>query len=85
MLQVLEGDGEDLKVIRDVLDEEPLLSETMLRLAAFIRQRYFCTFYDAAKAMLPAGLWFQGREVFSVAIPRRIIRKLQRESPLRLK
>lgn len=69
VLQVQEGNGEDLKVIRDVLDEEPLLSETMLRLAAFIRQRYFCTFYDAAKAMLPAGLWFQGREVFSVADP----------------
>ena len=69
VLQVEEGEGTELKVIRDVLDEEPLLDETMLRLAAFIRQRYFCTFYEAAKAMLPAGLWFQGRESFRVADP----------------
>lgn len=66
ILRVEEGDGADLKVISDVLDEEPVLNETMLRLAAFIRQRYFCTFYDAVRAMLPAGLWFRDREVYAV-------------------
>lgn len=47
-----------LKPIESVLDEEPVLSEQFIRMAAFLRERYFCTFYDAIKAMLPAGLWY---------------------------
>jgi len=45
-----------LKSIYDVIDEEPVLSESMLRLAMFISERTFCTIYDSAKAMLPFGL-----------------------------
>ena len=59
-----EGDGAQLKCIQCALDTEPLLSDTMLRLASFMRQRYFCTFYDAVRTMLPSGLWLQGRELF---------------------
>lgn len=47
-----------LKAILSVLDEEPVLSEEQIRLALFMRDRFFCTVYDAVKAMLPAGLWF---------------------------
>ena len=43
-----------------------LLSKKMLQLAAFMRERYFCTFYDAIKAMLPAGLWFQSTDTVSL-------------------
>ncbi len=66
VLSVEEGDGAGLKAVERCLDEAPLLSETMLRLAAFMRERYFCTFYDAARAMLPAGLWFKERNTFSL-------------------
>ena len=59
VLAVETGDGSDLKPVDLPLDNEPLLSQTMLRLAAFMRERYFCTFYEAARAMLPAGLWFR--------------------------
>ncbi len=55
---------ENLKSIETVLDTEPLVNETMLRLAAFMRERYFCTFYEAVRAMLPAGLWFQVKETY---------------------
>ena len=55
---------EELKSIESVLDETPLVDETMLRLAAFMRDRYFCTFYEAVRAMLPAGLWFQIKETY---------------------
>lgn len=51
-----------LKAVETALDREPVLSETMLYLAAFLRERYFCTFFDAVKAMLPAGLWFHARD-----------------------
>ncbi len=66
VLSVEQGSEEKLKCVDRALDEAPVLSSTMLRLAAFLRERYFCTFYDAARAMLPAGLWFQTKETFSL-------------------
>ncbi len=57
---------EKLKFIQQVLDEEPLVDEKMLRLGAFMRQRYFCTFYEAVRAMLPAGLWFQMKQSYAL-------------------
>lgn len=47
-----------LKSIHAVLDEETVLSPEQIKLALFIRDRFFCTVYDALRAMLPAGLWF---------------------------
>ena len=66
VLSVEEGIDEKLKSIMQVLDSEPLLNGTMLRLAAFLRQRCYCSFYDAIRAMLPAGLWFQTKETYSL-------------------
>ena len=66
VLQVESGDPTGLKSVVTVLDEEPLLNETMLRLAAFMHERYFCTFYDAIRAMLPVGYWFQANERYSL-------------------
>ena len=66
VLTVEEGDPGKLKAVERCLDEEPILSQTQLRLAAFLRERYFCTFYDAIRAMLPAGLWFQTKNVYSL-------------------
>ena len=47
-----------LKAVLALLDEEPVLTEEQIRLALFMRERFFCTVYDAIRAMLPAGLWF---------------------------
>ena len=59
VLSVEAGSDEGLKCVERVLDEDPVLTKSQLQLAAFIRERYFCTLYDAIRAMLPAGLWFQ--------------------------
>ncbi len=64
VLAVESGDEDKLKAVERVLDETPVLSPYQLRLAAFLRERYFCTFYDAIRAMLPAGLWFQSKESY---------------------
>ncbi len=66
VLAVEAGEGSGLKAVERCLDEMPVLSEHQLRLAAFLRERYFCTYYDAVRAMLPAGLWFQSRETFAL-------------------
>ena len=48
VLAVGEGSKyESLKPVLALLDQEPVL------------RRFFCTVYDAVKAILPAGLWFQ--------------------------
>lgn len=64
ILEIFSGDEAGLKQIDGVLDEAPVLSEAYIRMAAFIRERYFCTFYDAIKAMLPAGVWFRTQEQY---------------------
>ena len=49
---------ESLKDIQALLDTEPVLDGKALQLALWMREQYFCTVYDAVKAMLPAGLYF---------------------------
>ena len=66
VLAVESGDESKLKPIDCCLDEQPLLTDRQLRLAAFLRERYFCTFYDAIRCMLPAGLWFRTKNTFSL-------------------
>ena len=67
VLSVEPGDEEKLKPVEICLDDGPILTMTQLRLAAFLRDRYFCTFYDAIRAMLPAGLWFQTRASYALS------------------
>ena len=47
------------KSVIDLLDEAPVLTAEQLELALWMRERFFCTVYEAVKAMLPAGLWFK--------------------------
>ena len=47
------------KSILQVLDDGPVLTEEQLQLALWMRERFFCTVYEAVKAILPAGLWFR--------------------------
>ena len=68
ILALTDGDESKLKPIDRVLDAEPLLDDRALHMAAFLRERYFCTFYDAVRAILPAGVWFQEHERYTVAV-----------------
>lgn len=47
---------EVIKPIARQLDEQPALSAELLMLAQWLSETCFCTLYDAARAMLPAGL-----------------------------
>lgn len=55
-----------LRKIHSILDKEPLFSVEMLNLARFIKSQYYCTFFEAAKAMLPAGFYYKFIESYSV-------------------
>ena len=52
-------DREMLKCIDAVLDESPIITKDQIKLALWMHERFFCTVYEAFRAMLPAGLWFK--------------------------
>ena len=53
-----------LKPIKSVLDAEPVLDSDGIALALWMRQRYFCTLFEAVKTILPTGLWYQMKETW---------------------
>ena len=66
------GTGEKipgLKPLTGVLDQEPVLDSDGIALALWMRQRYFCTLFEAVKAILPAGLWYKFYEIWHLAEP----------------
>ena len=54
------------KPVLALLDDAPILEEREIQLALWMRERYFCTVYDAVKAMLPSGLYFSLKDQFFV-------------------
>ncbi|MBQ8538281.1 MAG: primosomal protein N' [Ruminococcus sp.] len=58
-----------LKDVHSVLDDEPVLSKEMLELVSFMKAHCFCTYYDAVKAMLPAGINYKITTEYSVKKP----------------
>ncbi len=67
ILSVRQGVPErPLKAVREVLDDEPVLTGKQIKLALWMRQRYFCTVYDAIHTILPAGVWYRYRETWQI-------------------
>ena len=64
VLSLEEGSPDGLKPVEQSLDPEPLVTDRMLYLAAFLRERCFCTFYDCVRVMLPAALWFRTKNTY---------------------
>ena len=56
-----------LKSVLSLLDDEPVLDQDGIRLALWVREQWFCTVYEAVRAMLPAGLWFSLQDIWRVA------------------
>ena len=56
-----------LKAVMTLLDEVPMLDADGIKLALWMHERYYCTVYDAIKAMLPAGLYFSLKDRYCLA------------------
>ena len=59
-----EGDEKTLKPVAAQIDTEPVLNEELLKLAEFLHDRTFCTWYDGVKAMLPPAMSITADESF---------------------
>ncbi len=67
VLGIEQADTDDLKSILSLLDTSPILSAEMLEMVRFMKSHCFCTYYDAVKAMLPAGVNYSFSQEYAVA------------------
>ena len=56
ILEIFEGEEEGKKQIISFLDKKQYLSKEMIEIIFFLKNRYFCTYYDALKTVLPKGI-----------------------------
>ncbi len=56
-----------LKSILSVIDEQPILSGEMLDMVFWLKEMTFCTYYDAVRTILPAGMQVQLVETITLA------------------
>ena len=62
VVQVLQRDQSEIEIIKpilSILDATPVLTDEMLKLAEFMRDHTFCTYFEAIRPMLPAGINMQ--------------------------
>lgn len=71
--------GHKLKPVIEVLDDTPILTTQQLKLAAWMRERLYCTFFDCVHVMLPAGLWFKRNETYTLAADVDLVTLRQRD------
>ncbi|MBQ9964729.1 MAG: primosomal protein N' [Clostridia bacterium] len=61
--------AESFKAVLSVLDEEPVLNEEFLTLIRWMKERTFCTVFDAVRAVLPTGLYWNVKPVYRPVWP----------------
>lgn len=59
-------DVKNCKEIYSVTDREPILNDEMLKLCVWLHEYTFCTYFDAVNLMLPTGLKFKLRQVYTL-------------------
>ena len=63
IFRVSSKEAEDgVKPIISLLDENPVVSEEMLETARFLKDRTFCTYFEAIKVQIPTGFSFKTTE-----------------------
>ena len=67
VFSLTETADQQVKEIRSVPDKEPVLSQQMLDLALWMKERYYCTLFEAVKLMIPVGLQFRLKNSFVLA------------------
>lgn len=56
-----------LKEVAAVLDDSPLLTREMIKLVSSMKERCYCTYYDAIRAMLPVGINYRISSVYTLS------------------
>ncbi len=56
VFSVTEEESYHLKTVKSLIDNQPVLSDEMLKMCEYLHETVFCTRCDAVSAMLPTGL-----------------------------
>ena len=64
-----ENPAPNLKAVFQVLDEAPLLQKEFLEMVFWLKERYFCTLFEAVHLLLPTGVNFKIRTSYALAHP----------------
>lgn len=62
----VEDKTEKIKPLLAVLDKVPLLNEEMINLILWMKNRYYCTFFDILKTILPAGIHMNIEVIYKI-------------------
>ena len=54
-----DSEHKQLKNLHSLLDPEPVFSDASIRLALWMSDRFFCTVFDALRAMLPSSMLYK--------------------------
>ncbi|MDE6664969.1 MAG: primosomal protein N' [Ruminococcus sp.] len=66
VMRLTDGDDSGLKPVLSLADSESVLSEELIRLAFYLHDNTFCTYFEAVKAMLPPAMNVIVKEKFHV-------------------
>ncbi|MFZ5988190.1 MAG: primosomal protein N' [Bacillota bacterium] len=61
-----ESEKDGLKEINRVVDQKPVISPGMIKLAKWMKQRYICTYSDVVKCMLPPGIGVKSSKIIKL-------------------
>ena len=64
ILRIIDGVADGKKEIITLLDKKNYLSDEMIDIIFFLKNRYFCTYYDALKTVLPKGINYKSDAVY---------------------
>ena len=62
-----------------MLDAEPVLDAFQLKLAVWMREHLYCTYYERIRTILPAGLWFKRKDTYTLLADAETIHALENE------
>lgn len=67
VMRLSESDAAGLKSVVSLADKTPVISGELLKLAFYLREHTFCTYFDAVKVMLPPAMSISVQEKFSLS------------------
>lgn len=79
IFSVKDSEISGLKNLICVIDDEPVLSEEMLKMCEYMKETVFCTYYDAVGVMLPAGLGYKLINYYSANLELELFSQLEKD------
>ncbi|MGN1133192.1 MAG: primosomal protein N', partial [Oscillospiraceae bacterium] len=58
---------EKVKPLTDVIDDEPLVTQEMLKIIMWLKDSTFCTYYDAYRTVVPTGFSYSCSKSYTLA------------------